>query len=291
LQPGQPVIVDAAACGRNYFTRPSAPEYDDDDFEDERDLVLAEAMELKEVAGWYHYPEKSVTSNIAVSRNYFTRPSAPVYEDDDEAMEHELILSEAKALKEVAEWYYHPEKSVTSNIAVTRNFFTRPSAPLEDPEQEERARILTDALGLKKLAVDFLHPEKPVAASSINCARNYFDRPSAPGHDDFIHTEGYANHEHGQMEEDYSLHNDDYMHYEYDQHHDHYDSSSRSHSDHFQMDEDVFHGFHESINAFRDSVTQQVQHNIPIIKEEDGKEGNLSRSPSSIMLFDEQTAM
>jgi hypothetical protein len=289
LQPEQPVIVDAAACGRNYFTRPSAPEYDDDDFEDERDLVLAEAVELKEVAGWYHYPEKSVTSNIAVSRNYFTRPSAPVYEDDDEAMEHELILSEAKALKEVAEWYYHPEKSVTSNIAVTRNFFTRPSSASEENE-EQRLGVLADATELKNLAVDYLHPEKPVAKASVNCARNYFDRPSATGHTDHIHSEGYANHS--------DLHNDYVQHgYDYDHHDMHHDcdvsqQSFHSQGDHFDMDEDL-HGFRESITAFHDGLvgTHDPQH-IPMIKEEDdGKEGNLSRSPSSIMLFDDQVAV
>jgi hypothetical protein len=58
------------------------------------------------------------------------------------------------------------------------------------------------------------------------------------------------------------------------------------------MDEDL-HVFRDSFNAFHDSVaaTHDPQH-IPSIKEEDdGKEGNLSRSPSSIMLFDEQAAV
>jgi hypothetical protein len=58
------------------------------------------------------------------------------------------------------------------------------------------------------------------------------------------------------------------------------------------MDED-FQGFRDSISALRDSVVgaHNAQH-IPIIKEEDdGKEGNLSRSPSSVMLFDEQAAV
>ena len=54
---------------RNYFTRPSAPEYEgeDDNIEEERSLVLAEAKELKEVASWYHEPSKPVKSNIADS--------------------------------------------------------------------------------------------------------------------------------------------------------------------------------------------------------------------------------
>merc|ERR1712157_448658 len=83
---------------------------------------------------------------------------------------------------------------------------------------------------------------------------------------------------------DYDFHHADYDHH-YDHHHhrdDYSQQSFHSHGDHFEMDEDVFHGFRDSLVVPQDS-------NIPMIKEEDGKEGgNLSRSPSSIMLFDEQ---
>ena len=44
MHPEKPVEVDAAACGRNYFTRPSAPEYEDEDTMDERDQVLADML-------------------------------------------------------------------------------------------------------------------------------------------------------------------------------------------------------------------------------------------------------
>jgi hypothetical protein len=287
LNPEKPVEQSSTSNGRNYFTRPSAPEYEDDDFEDERDQVLAEAKELKEVAGWYQHPEESVTSNIGVSRNYFTRPSAPEYEDDAE-IERNLVLSEAKELKKLAVDYLHPEIPVTSSIGVTRNYFTRPSVTIEDTE-EESTRILADTLELKRLAVDYLHPEKPVATSSINCARNYFDRPSAPGHEDYIHSEGHANEYHDHMEHDYVVDHDDYQHYDYDHDVSVSHNSFHSQSDHFEMDEDVFHGFRDSINAFRDSVCGIHEQPIPVTKEEqgDGKEGNLSRSPSSIMLFEE----
>merc|ERR1712227_760487 len=56
LNPEKPVEVSSTSYGRNYFARSSAPEYEDDDFEDERDQILAEAKELKKVAGWYHHP-------------------------------------------------------------------------------------------------------------------------------------------------------------------------------------------------------------------------------------------
>eukprot|EP00537_Pseudo-nitzschia_pungens_P007021 CAMPEP_0172356012 /NCGR_PEP_ID=MMETSP1060-20121228/350_1 /TAXON_ID=37318 /ORGANISM="Pseudo-nitzschia pungens, Strain cf. cingulata" /LENGTH=1099 /DNA_ID=CAMNT_0013075891 /DNA_START=70 /DNA_END=3369 /DNA_ORIENTATION=- len=294
LKPEQPVKSDGFATARNYFTRPSAPEYDNE----EREQTLADAKELKKVAEWYLNPEKPVKSDcFATARNYFTRPSAPAYEEGQDE-EREQVLSEAKQLKEVASWYLEPEKPVTVvPTAYGRNYFSRPSAEesSETPEEEERGRILANAMELKKLGIDYLHPEKPVASSSIHCARNYFDRPSAQGHLEQIHTQGHSN--------DTTIHGD-YVHEGYDyhhQHHHHYDDyhhddishqSFQSQSDHFEMDEDVFHGFRESINAFHESVVGVRDHeHIPMIKEEDGKEGNLSRSPSSIMLFDEQAAI
>merc|ERR1712157_579680 len=255
--------------------------------------------ELKEVAAWYLNPEKPVQSDgFACARSYFTRPSAPEQVSEDEE-ERQQILAEAKALKETASWYLEPEKPVSVDPTTCgRNYFNRPSAEQasDEIEEEERNSILSDAKELKKLAVDYLHPEKPVDSSSVNCARNYFDRPSASGHADHIHTEGYANHPklHGDyVHEGYDYYNADYEHH--DHHHNDCDVSQQSyhsHGDHFDMDEDLS-GFRDSIKAFHDTVvgTHDPQH-IPIIKEEDdGKEGNLSRSPSSVMLFDEQPAV
>jgi hypothetical protein len=109
--PSQPVKSDGFATARNYFSRPSGPEYTDD--QEERDQVLQEAHELKEVAGWYLNPEQKVKSDAFVSaRNYFTRPSAPeqVAEDNEERQQ---ILAEAKELKEIASWYLEPEKPLS----------------------------------------------------------------------------------------------------------------------------------------------------------------------------------
>jgi len=289
--PDQPVKSDGFATARNFFTRPSAPEYEED--AEERNRILAESKELKEVAGWYANPEQPVkTDGFANARSYFSRPSAPEVED---AEEREQILAEIKELKEVAGWYLQPEKPIDVDpMSFGRNYFTRSSAEEKTEESdEERSNILADTTELKKIATDYLHPEKPVDSSSVNCARNYFDRPSATGHGDHIHTEGYANYP--KLHGDYVNEGYDYYHADYDHaHHNDCDVSQQSyqsHGDHFDMDEDLS-GFRDSINAFRDSVvgTHDPQH-IPIIKEEDdGKEGNLSRSPSSIMLFDEQAA-
>lgn len=298
MYPEKPVTVYATASGRNFFSRPSAPPVDVE-MEEERLRILADAKQLKEVAGWYANPNQPVKSDgFATGRNYFTRPSAPEYEDDTE--ERDQVLAEAKELKEVASWYSNPEQPVKSDgFATARSYFSRPSAPEQEDDVEEREQIFAEAEELKEVAIWYLQPEKPVVSSSVNCVRNYFDRPSATGHADHIHSEGYAND--SGIHSDYVHQGFDFQYAEYDHHdhdhHQHHDcdvsqQSFHSHGDHFDMDEDLS-GFRDSINAFRDSVvgTHDPQH-IPIIKEEDdGKEGNLSRSPSSIMLFDEQHAV
>jgi len=297
MHPEKSVAVDATACGRNYFSRPSAPEYEEDS--EERDQVLADAKDLKEVAGWYSFPEQPVKSDgFASARSYFSRPSAPEQEDDDD--DRMQVIAEAKELKEVASWYLQPEKAIAvDSTSFGRNYFTRPSAPEQEDYDDEEVQIIAEAKELKKLAVDYLHPEKPVERSSVNCARNYFDRASATGHADHIHTEGFVND--SKLHGDYVQHGWDH-HAAYDHHYDQHDlhhhdcdvsqQSLHSHGDHFDMDEDLS-GFREGFTTFHDKVVgvHDPEH-IPVIKEEDcGKEGNLSRSPSSIMLFDEQAAV
>lgn len=286
--PEKPVQSDGFSSGRSYFTRPSAPEQDMD--MEERNSILADVKALKQVAEWYHCPEKVVEVNSTASaRNFFSRPSAPEYEDEETNEERTAILADANKLNEVAGWYHHPETPVTSSVAVSRNFFTRPSAEEHIQtmeEEEERAAILADSMQLKKLAVDYLHPEKSVE-SNVNCVRNYFDRASAPGHEDQIHSEGHSINEHGFLEhhvEHHDAQHHDYYHYHHDYgyHHDD-DHSHGTQSDHFEMDEDVYQNFRQSMVAHQEHQVQTV----PIIKEADEKEGNLSRSPSDVMLFDE----
>jgi len=288
LHPEKKIEVDPASFGRNYFSS-SAPEKDEDDLDDERECVLSEMASLKEVADWHLHPEKKIEVDpVSFGRNYFSSSGQEEDEDDDFDEEHERVIFEIGELKQVADWHLHPEKPVTpSSVNCTRNYFDRPCANGDDLD-EERGLVISEMAELKQVADWYLSPEKPVAPSSVNCTRNYFDRPSAKGnHADYIHTQGYANYT-VHMEEHYVMHQDDYHHYD-DYHHDDISHGSfQSHGDHFDMDEDVFHGFRESINAFRDSVTAIHDQHIPIIKEEgDGKEGNLSRSPSSIMLFEE----
>eukprot|EP00584_Thalassiosira_punctigera_P004318 CAMPEP_0172534832 /NCGR_PEP_ID=MMETSP1067-20121228/7057_1 /TAXON_ID=265564 ORGANISM="Thalassiosira punctigera, Strain Tpunct2005C2" /NCGR_SAMPLE_ID=MMETSP1067 /ASSEMBLY_ACC=CAM_ASM_000444 /LENGTH=970 /DNA_ID=CAMNT_0013319677 /DNA_START=43 /DNA_END=2955 /DNA_ORIENTATION=- len=71
--------VDAACFGRNYFSRPSAPETEEVELGEERARVLAEAISLKKSAVDYMHPEVGVTTTDATvfGRNYFNRYSSP----------------------------------------------------------------------------------------------------------------------------------------------------------------------------------------------------------------------
>jgi hypothetical protein len=229
---------------------------------EERAAILADAKALKELAVAYRHPELPVatTDGAALGRNYFTRPSAPDMESQDEAEERAAILADAKALKELAVVYHHPELPVatTDGAAFGRNYFTRPSAPdMESQEEtEERAAILADVKALKELAVAYLHPELPIVSTNATaCGRNYFSRPSAPGHDEMVHT--------------FPADLDDH-------------SSHHEHLDHFGMDEEMDFMFED----MRQELSQPKSC-LPPIKNvgSDEEEGNLSRSPSSVMLY------
>jgi len=189
------VTSDATACGRNYFTRFSAYEMEEDEYADERAECLEEAAALKKAAVDYMHPEVGVTScdANAFGRNYFSRYSAPTTEDADEAEEHARILADSLAMKKLAIDYRHPELGVVScdatgtiatlrGNACARNYFNRFSAPETESQEEaeERARILSDAVALKKSAVDYTHPEVGVTTADCNAfGRNYFNRYSA----------------------------------------------------------------------------------------------------------------
>ena len=188
LHPEKPVVTtDATACGRNFFSRPSAPEQESFEYAEERARVLEEAAMLKKYAEYHLHPEKPVRSSdpLSFGRNFFNRASAPDQESLEEAEERARVLEEAAELKKYAGFHLHPERRVESSdpISFGRNFFERPSAPeqMSLEESEERAQILEEAAMLKKYAGFHLHPERPVVSSdSTAFGRNYFTRPSAP---------------------------------------------------------------------------------------------------------------
>jgi xylose isomerase len=109
LHPEKPVESSPECFGRNYFSRPSAPEQEDASEAAERATILAEMAALKKSAVDYLHPEKPVeVSPECFGRNYFTRYSSPL------EYEHEII-----GYKEEAEAVESPEES--QDIAAVKN--------------------------------------------------------------------------------------------------------------------------------------------------------------------------
>ena len=267
LHPELPVVTtDPTATARCYFDRPSAVTEEEWEEAEERARIMEETKSLKKLAVDYLHPELPVvtTDPTATARCYYDRPSAVTGEEWEEAEERARVLADAKVLKKLAVDYLHPELPVaTEPTAFARNYFGRPSAVVSDPEEEaERESILAEARVLKKQAVAFMHPEFPVTTDDpAACGRNYFDRPSARGHDHMIHT--------------FPVHEDD----------EHHDEHHHEHLDHFGMDEEM--------DTRYDDIRQQLDAAVPGNKPNKGhasgsEEGNLSRSPSSVMLFNDE---
>lgn len=264
-------VTDPTVFGRNYFNKLSADDTESQEVAEERAQVLAEAAALKKSAVDYAHPEfgVKVTDPTVFGRNYFNRPSAPETENPEEAEERAQILADAASLKEAAIRYAHPEVGVktTDPAAFGRNYYSRPSAPdVESPEESEaRACIFSDAAALKKLAADYAHPEVGVKTTDPTVfGRNYFNRPSGHGHEDEIAT--HATH----------TMSTEYAHYT-----EHAETMSHDHSyDHFDMDEDMYHDMREQFKA----IVHECDHCEAPLEDKNG-EGNLSRSPSSVMLF------
>jgi endonuclease V-like protein UPF0215 family len=261
LHPELPVVTTGpTACARNFYSRPSATEYETLEEAEERAQIMADLEALKQAAVDYLHPELPVVGAAACARNYFTRPSAPEYETAEEAEERAQIMADLKALKQAALEYMHPElPAVTTDAtACGRNYFGRASAPEYETleEVEERSQIMADLKAFKKAAVEYLHPELPVEATdAAACGRNYFNRPSSALHYQMIHT--------------FPPHDDDTS-----EHH-------HEHIDHFGMDEEMelFADLREELAA------APIEQNRSKFVAGSDVGSNLSRSPSSVMLF------
>lgn len=271
LHPERSVVTcDGTVCGRNYFSRFAACEYD---VQAERNLILEDMKALRQSALYFLHPEIPLMTSIGCARNYFSRPSAHEYEDLHEITERELCLAEARALKKIAVDFLHPEFPVitTDGNACGRNYFNRFAAveSMDAEEYNDYVNVLSDTAALKTLAVDFLHPELPVR-NSVPCTRNYFDRPSSKVHDTMIHS--------------FPAHDDD---------DDNSDQHYNEHIDHFGlMDEEMemYHDLRAELEAFpvMDSSTNRsatAKYGSTINKADSEVGSNLSRSPSSVFLF------
>jgi len=187
--PSKPIVVDPAVFGRCVY---SDADMEEDEFADERAEILADCKALKELATDYSRPGKPIEVDPAVfGRDYFKRPSAPEFEDEEMAAicsdvsqldERHRILADCRALKELATDYSDVNKPIVVDPAVFgRCYFNRASADEteEDEYADERAEILADCRALKELATDYSDVNKPVVVDPAVFGRSYFNRPSA----------------------------------------------------------------------------------------------------------------
>jgi len=187
LHPEKPVASTGCYCDGCYYDRPSAPPRLSREEADEQAQILADTYSLGRLAHAYAHPEEPVvtTDPAACARCYYDRSSAPDRLSVEETEEQAAIMADLDVLRRAARDYLHPELPVVSSdpTAFARNYFTRYSAPEQESleEAEYRAAVLADAAALKERAVWHAHPEMPVTTSDPTaCARNYFDRASAP---------------------------------------------------------------------------------------------------------------
>ena len=196
-------------------------------------------------------------------RCYFDRASAPEQLDKDEADAMAEALADAEALKERAQW--HGSKRhlpVTTNGNAGRSYFDRASAPeqLEKDEADAIADALADAEALKERAQWHCHPSSPLVVDSMCKARNYFDGKDTS------------------------------------------EVSSRRVRGESKMDQFDFEVEGIDIDTANDQALMKsalVKSALGAVRHQEDdsaatgtpeKEGNLSRSPSSVMLFDSPVA-
>ena len=245
---------------------------EDEDDTEEWEQALADVATMKEVVSWFLHPERPVTTNGNQARCFFERDSAEVtwlnkiddtavkgvvdVEDKHERMEREQALAINAEMKEVVSWYMHPERPVTTNGNTARCFFGRASAPeqMDKDDADAMAECLADAAALKERASWYHHPSRdPIKVSATATARNYF-QPEASK----ISTRRIR---------------------------------GESSIDQFEMEVEVgmASSCQEALCNFFGAIEVDTSGDVdPDESIESGdKEGNLSRSPSSVMLFEQ----
>jgi len=250
LHPERPVAVSPYATSRCYFGRASAALQESLGEANARAEALADAARAKEVASWYLHPERKVQSGLQ-ARCYFDRASAVPQESRDYADARAEALADARHQAKVASWYLHPEAPVGSSLQA-RNFFCRPSAPERESREyaDARAEALADAKLHAEVASWYLHPSSPVVVDPSSFARAFAFKGSAAGA-----------------------------------------TAKRSRG---ESAVDIFEMEGEQLSATMVNISnvglEPVAYQDEEEQQEAGKEGNLSRSPSSVMLFDETVA-
>jgi hypothetical protein len=128
--------TDETACGRLYFNRACAPQYETQEEAEERACILQDVQTLSKLAVDYAHPELPVvtTDCTCCGRNYFDRYSAVEQMSVEEANEIARCTEDLATLKEYAVEYSHPEFPVVTMDATAcgRNYYDRASAKGHD---------------------------------------------------------------------------------------------------------------------------------------------------------------
>jgi len=168
---------------------------------------------------------------------------------------------------EATQWttVYEIGIKATDATVFGRNYFNRPSAPeTEDLEYANaRARVLAEAAALKKHAVDYMHPEIGVK----NVDGTAFARSIYGPDKERIYTEGSISHDHEESASEVD----------------------ESHGSMFDLDDQEY-DFTEMRTQLATFIPIGKPISVPVANEDEklnkeDEEGNLSRSPSSVMLF------
>ena len=232
------------------------------------------------------YPEAPLEVDPVASARCFFSPA-----DEDEA-ERAEALAECAALKQLAVDYAHPESKVTTDGNTARCFFERASKEVSYLEEikgtiddqisdDEMCRqILADAAALKKLAIDYAHPELSVMTNG-NMSRCYFYRSSAVRSAEELAAEEEV--PEGTLSSVSSAASSPSRNVR--------ENYPRALSDQFEIDMDFGCTLGTSTFSSQNTSTFTVD-KISIVETEEDEEnadtdpGKLSRSPSSIALFE-----
>ena len=163
---------------RCFFDRASAPERESTERGEEREEALQAVADMKETVGHFYHPERPVPNGLQ-SRCFFDRASAPERESKERGEEREEALQAVADMKETVGYFYHPERPVPNGLQA-RCFFDRASAPERESRErvQEREEALQAVADMKEMVGYFYHPERPVPNGLQ--ARCFFDRASAP---------------------------------------------------------------------------------------------------------------
>jgi len=245
--------------------------------------ILSDCEQLSELAKNYLHPELPVISNGNMGRCYFERASKEVRYleeikgviDDDLTEEEErvAILADAAALKRLACDYLHPEVTLQSTAGnVSRCFFGKSD---ESEDEEERAAILADAAKLKELASAYSKNAPRIVSSAAGS--NYFNRHGAPIEDlpglESASSSAVSSPTRGERRQDRAL------------------------SDQFDMDLDfgstlgksglLYNNVDFNVDAIDTLQKVDDEEDTEECGEKEENGGKMSRSPSSILLFEQ----